>query len=241
MTNEEKKYLLIERYIFGELKEQELRAFQKEMELNPEFASEVKLHNEVHESIFEEELEDFRNKLNSISHKESRPKLNWRYMAACITILSLLYLGIHQLFFRASTSENIFETYFYPYEDILSERNLDSSNLDTQRILHNYNSANYKQVVELLNNIDLKDKPLLNLYLGISYIKTDSTDRAHMAFNQILSTENFLHSEAVWFDAMTYLKEGNREKAKERLKSLILQTKPSNFKNQATELLKRLE
>ncbi len=78
------------------------------------------------------------------------------------------------------------------------------------------------------------------LYLGISYLEINDTDKAITLFSKVTNSESLDASKGYWYLALTYLKLEDISNAKETLKIITKSTSNSNYKN-AQDLLDKLE
>lgn len=248
MRGEEIKYNKIEMYLAGEMKTEELQSFEAELLKNSALRKEVELHKGIEQASIEQDIIDFRGSVRSIIEDESSKKGNtqrysWNYIsiAATVSIILLVGFGVTQFFFNNTSTEQLFTAYYVPYEDLISGRGDDTINESITTCMMYYSQQEYNKAIEHFENIDISDKPLLQLYAGISYLNTDVLDKAHDIFNLISLEESLFKNEAKWYNALTYLKENNPGKAKVILAEIVRTANTSNYAQKAQTLLDELD
>jgi len=245
MKDDEKDIDLIEAYLRGTLDEQALAAFQKRRENDPEFDREVLDYSEIINQIRSNHEQDFMNKLrhwdNEIENRQEAKIIPFRRIF--LIAASVLLLAIAGLYlFRNSQSdhEQLFQEYFQPYENVISERS--GKNDNQQQGMELYDQKKYEEaIVQLkLAATEDSDNASLKCYLGIAYLATGHAQEAKSTFDEIVKKDHSLFKEvAEWNLAMTYLKLDDEGSLKKTLEGII-QQKDHQYYEQAKDLLKRL-
>jgi len=248
MGRKETTYLLIEKYLANRLKGDELSDFEKELDKNTELRNEVALHKEIAQAVTEKDVINFRNLVqyalkNKASNNRRRAAIQWRYVgiAAAISIILVIAIVIMSpILFKKKSTEQLYITYYEPYEDLISGRSNEADNANVVLALVYYNQKEYSKVIKQLNTINIRNKPLLQLYAGISYLNINDFKKAHSTFESIITGNNLFQVEALWYNALTYLKEGNTKKSKLILKKIIATPNKSSYAQKAKRLLEEL-
>jgi len=245
MKDEEKDIDLIEAYLRGTLDEQALAAFQKRREDDPEFAREVIDYSQIINQIRSTHEQDFLNKLRhwdgEIENRQEVKVIPFRrifLIAASVLLLAIAGLYV----FRNSQSdhEQLFQEYFQPYENVISER---SGKNDSQRKgMELYDQKKYEEAIVQLKLAALEDSdnPSLKCYLGIAYLAAGHAQEAKTTFDAVVKNDHSLFKEvAEWNLAMTYLKLDDEGSLKKTLDGIIRQS-DHQYNEQAKDLLKKL-
>jgi len=123
MTRNLKYSQLIERFIAGEMNEDELRWFGKELQTNAELSGELRLDKDLDNILLDEDVVEFRRKLISVfnesKQKEATTKVirmqprRWQ-LAAAAAIAILMIAGGSLLLTqqRSYTAEKLFSMYY---------------------------------------------------------------------------------------------------------------------------------
>lgn len=245
MNREEKTYLQIEKHLANELEGDELHTFEKELEKNTELRNEVALHNEIAQAVTEKDVINFRNLVKfALKNKTSKEgAIPWRYISIAATISITLLIGIvvmYPVIFQKKSVQQLYITYYEPYEDLITGRSNEVDDKNTSLALIYYNKQEYNKVIEQLNNVDISTKPLLQLYAGISYLNINDLKKAHSTFESIITGNSLFLIDALWYNALTYLKEGNPKKSKLVLEEITVISSNSNYSQKVKRLLDEL-
>ncbi|HIP48778.1 MAG TPA: hypothetical protein EYG92_07425 [Lutibacter sp.] len=220
------KYEQIEKYWQGKLEGSDLKAFEKQMQVDANFAEEVGLYKEIEKSIahrfkHQKKESELRTTLNKIqkeqdfSKKTSKviPLMGYKkwLVAASIAVLVGLF------FFQNDTATYSDYANHEPME--VSVRG-NSSTLDQVQKL--FNEKDY-----LLANTHLsrladfyKDNAEIQLYYGITFLETDQYEMAKMTFEKIADGNSLFKYKATWYLALNALKQNDIEASKHYLKQI---------------------
>jgi TolA-binding protein len=221
----------IERYIAGEMGDDERQWFEKELDGNISLRAEVDLRKKTDQVLRGRDVMSLRNKLTAIEKKrreaEIVPKKSVKpalvKYAAAITILALL--GSLYLFReRNSGSEDLMGRYYKVYEPPAGQRSGKvAENPDFTIALEFYNTNDFanaalffSKVVE--NNPRDMQSVLLN---GVSNFEEKRYPEAKKSFVTVIDDNNNLYIEAAkWYLALCYLKTDETGKAEILLKTI---------------------
>ncbi len=250
----------IESYLTKQMTGDELRRFEKDLEQNTEFASEVADYALLLKSFKSLEIEKFQNRLKGLEPKEkpqpmsvsggrnARP-LNWLWKAAAVILIA----GVGAYWLKPSnntalasaSSEELYSSYFYKTENYIVERNADTST-QIEKILIDgidaYEKSNYKDAVKYLNeylsqNPDRKD---VAFYLGISMLQEGLTLEAKQVFTNLTAQKNHnYYDHSCYYLALTCIKLDEKEDAKHWL-TQVVKGNSKDIKPKAEGLLKQL-
>lgn len=243
MNMDEKNIELIESFYKGNLRGEELRAFNQKRREDRSFDQEVEDYLLIFESIKNEGEREFLNNLknweNEISQKQETPVYNInRILAVAATVLVLIIPLTYWWISEQSSvnSNDLFVAYFQPYDDVVSER---SNEVDDFQVgMSAYNNNNYEQAIKHLKLVREQDsnKNAANLYLGIAYLANNQPDDAEQLFSLLKNSDDGLYKEvAEWNLVLTYLKKDKTDLLEKELNN-ILRRKSHLFKKDAERL-----
>lgn len=237
---------IIDKYLNGEMNDQELKRFEHLLSSDVEVQEELELHQAIGDAIMEDDIMSFRDTMQMIYAEDKKVKRQpagfsrKKLFYAAATIALLLAIGgiVKQLTQPDYDNHQIFDKFYQPYEVTVTYR---SGNTETDRMLLNalqkYEDGNYEQALVLFEQLleKRKDDMSINLYSGISYIEVAKYQKATQSFQTIITDNNNLFIEqAEWYLAMCYLKTEDNKKAKELLDELI--KKESYYKEMAEKI-----
>ena len=250
----------IDKYLSGELRGQELKAFEEMLKTNQQLREELKLERDLDQIILDEDTIGFRKEVigvrEEMKQQENRPKRfqkpfqlitgKWYLMAASVLILVGIFAYLYFLQNRQISNEKLFARYYSKYPSEIAERSGDDvSNEPFVMGMNEYGKNNFEGAIRYLNltiNADSSNN-IARLYIGISYMETNKYDIAILNFKRIISKPgNMFAGQAKWYLALTYLKTNNadyRKETKSLLRSIV-QNKGYRAK-EAQELLGKLK
>ena len=242
---------LIEKYIDGELGDEENIEFKNLLDSSNDLKRDYNLSLEVNNSIAEDDVIALRETLEYMYNDDVQikripnvfTKRRIYYAAASAALLLATGGLIQRLSNHDLSNELIFDKYYSPYEVTVTYR---SGNAEVDKILLNalekYDNQEYEQALSLFEKVLLKKQNdmAVNLYTGITYMENQNYKNASASFNHIISDNNNLFIEqAKWYLAMCYVKTENDQKAKEVLNELIAEN--SYYKEIAQKVIKDLD
>ncbi|MBW6492074.1 MAG: hypothetical protein K0B15_12865 [Lentimicrobium sp.] len=250
MTNKLKYSQLIERFIAGEMKEDELRWFGKELQSNAELSAELKLDKDIDNILFDEDVVEFRRKLISVfnesKQQEVSPKIirmqprRWQIAAAAAIAILVMAGGVLLMTQQRSyTAEKLFSMYYDSERTIELTR---SGNANIVEAILKFQQRDYQGASLLFAEILDKDSSNIAVwfYNGISYIETNRIDDALKAFRYIVDDKDNLYVEhAEWYLGLCYLKNEQIDFAVEQFQKIA--ANQQNYHNkEANKLLEKL-
>lgn len=249
MTRKLKYSQLIERFLAGEMNEDELRRFGNELRSNTELSTELKLDKDLDKVLLDEDAVEFRRKLLSIINESKQvdsPKIvrlhprKWQ-LAAAATIAVLMITGGALLFTqqRSYTPERLFSMYYDSDRSIELTR---SGNANIVEAVLKFQQKDFQGAS--LQFAEILDRDSTNMavwfYNGISYIETDRIGDAINAFQYIIDNKKNLYFEhAEWYLGLCYLKNEQIDFAVDQFRKIAVDQ--SNYhKEEALKILAQL-
>jgi tetratricopeptide (TPR) repeat protein len=238
-------YILIDRYLTGELNMEEQKGFEEKIRADADFAEKVLLYRSLTENMRsrftgEEEEKRLQETLSAISKAEIPVErsakvvsLRWYHWAAAASVALLAVF-----WFYTGTSTLPEYSQYASHETLaLTERGSDSLQHHAEEA---FNSKNYAQALTYFDKL-LKTEPAnteLQLFKGIALLELDRFQEAGSIFSTIKNSDTVYRDKATWYLALTALK----QKDYDRCKALLEQIPAgSEDHDRAREILKGLD
>jgi len=238
------KYEQIERYWEGLLEGEELKAFEKMMQENSDFAEEVNLYQSIENNLIhrvqdqEEELELRKTltnlgKTQKIETKTSKIIPLMKYKKWLVAASIAVIVG----FFMFQNKEATYANYATHEPMQVSVRG--GSNESLERVQNAFNSGDYQLANTHLSRLAeyYRDNAEIQLYYGITFIETDQYDMGEMILTRIANGDSLFKYKAQWYLALSSLKQNDKELCKKHLEKI---PKEADVFEEAQSLLKKL-
>jgi tetratricopeptide (TPR) repeat protein len=264
-TNIEK----IDRYLLGEMTQQERIDFESFMEENPDLKETMLIQKHIVSAIDAVEKEKFIQHLKEIDKskmvqvvmedsmhykkmekaiKLESKEINWKKYALSAIAIAAMFVVVF-LVFKNSNSTNYDRLYAenfttYPNDYVFS-RSDDLTQEDQEIIteaLQYYDNKEYSQTIQVLEKyLTAKDKDTeLLFYLAMSQMEIGKIEEAIENLEYLNAVPDYLYSVDVkWYLALGYLKKGEGEKAKSLLEEL--RDIPNNYSFKINALINILK
>ncbi|MCF8233297.1 MAG: hypothetical protein K9G67_03955 [Bacteroidales bacterium] len=234
-----RQYEQIDNYLKGKLEGEALEAFEKRLQKDRDFAGEVEIHRKVIDGIYAAQEEEVRELIMEADDEVENPELVqktfWGLYSYAAVITLLLGIGIYFIFFYQSKPQRLYEEYFQPYPNQITEGTrgsvsailtaLPEPQKDTIiRAMHAYENIDFYTTVALLETVDLniKSYPELLFYLSVGQLGAGKVKHAISNFRQLKKMpDQYFSKEIDWYLALAYLRSDQPEKAKPHLQSII--------------------
>ena len=259
---ETKNTELIDRFLNGELKGQELKDFEERLKTDDLLQKELHLEKELNTVISDEDTLNFREEVIQVRENMKKEDLSnrndintislnnrnrqWYLVAASIVIM--MGLTVYFAFFKEGslTNDQLFADYYGPYEVSTAIRSDAPAEHDQLiRGLIAYEASNYEDAVDNFKTT-LSNDPSNNtarFYLGISYIETNNLSLAEKEFMLINDQNSLLFGElAKWYLALTWIKMDSKDSMKQ-IKNLLQEivSLEGDRKEEAEKLLRQIK
>ncbi len=220
----------IQRYLDGEMSQEELLSFHQDLQNKPDLKEELDLHRLVDKSLRQKKEWEFRKKLeksyhhskdkpkNPASEKKSPCKKGYFFLAFAATLIAGVFLIMP---FSKPNKDSLFEEYFKPVDLNFGSRGggLSAQDNDLASGIEAYYKLNYKLSEHLLLTYLSKEtanRTVANFFLGLSYVELQNFSHAEQCFkNVILEEMNYYQEHSRWFLALVLLKSDQLEEAKQ--------------------------
>lgn len=241
----------VDLYLKGKLKDEDLKAFEKALQEDEDFAKKVALLREVRAAISEKEIIDFRTKLNQISAEiksEGKSRINVFPLRRILTIAAILvgviissYL-IYDFYLKQPLSVEQLYADNFSVPELTATLPRGNENQKWQSIKKLYDSGNYKQFLDSINTYTPNqlgvDTSVYYEGLGYAYLMMNQPDAAIEALD--LSFNALKSGEIAWHSALAYLKLNEIDQALLQLE-LVMQYGSTNRKKDARSLMNKLK
>lgn len=227
----------IERFLDGDMSEEEEHAFSSRLAYDTALSEELQIHQAAIASLVEKaktkkELRSIFDEVKAAKEKEGKKGvIHWKLA----TVLSLLAAAIVLLpffinFFQVEQEPDYQRLYMTYYQVLYAESSIRDGeethpafeNLE-QKAVELYKSAKYKKAAEAFENIkkrgELKDKYWL--YLGNCYLNLEDWEAAKVALEKGgLSKNSFVRQAAQWYLSLLDVRLGRGKAALVRLNTI---------------------
>lgn len=211
----------IERYLTGELNDQERRDFERRLSADSEFAAEYSTQVAARELVRAAGRLDRKDLLKQYEKRRSsrttgRRLLLWSVAAVLLLILTLTWLI--PTFSDAHT--RLFEAYYEPYRDPVSIRGTEDTDPVREEANRLYRAGDFEaaaaqyQMISAPTFVD-------SFYYSISAMHGTAKSDAIIILSAIESGESGFAQIARWYLALAYVKTGEVETSKAVLRTII--------------------
>lgn len=231
---------LIERYLDGELTQEDEQRFEEKQAASEDFRAGVSFHRQLLGHVQAQQQLAIKTELRGMMNesKGSRVFFSWKILSVAASILLISVIGVLQ-FQGPSHSQQLFNQYFdpYPVMSIVRGNNTNSSNH-----LQLYAEGKYQQFIEKLtvSRTDQGERRTsqVQLALGNAYLAMAQPKHAVQALLQIEEGEDH-YLDAQWYLALANLQQQQLETANEYL--LKLSTEQSFYRSSAEKLIAAIQ
>ena len=223
MNKHEEEILLIEAYLENRLDTYESLKVEKRIQEDKDFAKKVKDYQKILDSIEAIGEEDFKAQLEDWEEDNPyvQPKTQWWPMAAVLIALAVV-IGYWLVPGPTTTSQqDLFAENFEPYDDIISARNLNDSEVLNVAFRY-YNQGQFDSAaVNFSRYQDLNLNPSIAFYQGISLLAEDNTKESLVIFEGLTNDQGFLLREAAqWYWGLALLRDGQMDQCKQVMENI---------------------
>ena len=243
------EYNRIDDYLLGRLEGDGLTAFEQQLQTDMEFAKRVNqqknaldLLRKVGDFEMKKEVQEVQDLFEKGKQSKSllivlRP---WLVAAASIALLVFAYVA-----FQVPTAEQLFNSNYLAYDTGYGNRaGTDPVEMKLAEASKYYKEQKYAEALPIFESAqsEIKEAKLL-LMTGITYLELNQFDKAQASFSQLVTQKDpAFQYHGLWYSAMSYLKAGDIEKAKNQLQQLVnAEDENDVFKQlEAMKILKKL-
>jgi tetratricopeptide (TPR) repeat protein len=214
----------IEKYLSGEMGEDEKKWFEKELEGNINLRSEVNLRKKTDQILKDQNIVSLRNKLSAIEKKRREVNIEVKntrkpvYIRYAAVIAALAVIGSVMLFTgNKSGSDEVVSRLYKSYEPPASQRSGQiAENADFTLALEFYNTNDFANAALFFSKVvESNPKDMQSVLLnGVSNFEDQKFPEAKLSFTTVIDDNNNLFIEtARWYLALCYVKTDDTDKA----------------------------
>lgn len=246
---QQERYIRFDQYLNNELSKEELKSFEEELKSDADFKENFDIYVALESSLAskfenEEETLALRKTLSDLgSHyikqggnnkKEPKVISLFRYRNLMVAASIAVLIGFFLFNNGRSPVYGDFAQH-NPLELVVRGDN----NEAVSKAEAAFNAKNYEEALKQLTILagDYPNDAEISLYLGISHLELNHYAEAETIFNAVSEGNSALATKAVWYKALTFLKQKKLNECKE-----VLKTIPESAEEypQAKRLLKKL-
>ncbi|NNE76307.1 MAG: hypothetical protein HKN31_04460 [Pricia sp.] len=236
---------LLEKYIQGELTENERVEFDSLVEKDADFLKEVAFHTNLKkvieaedDAVFREMVSDFESEARTETTKRKRFPTKWLVAASIALIAGLTYF----LPLNTTTSpQELYAQNFEPYRNVVHPITRGEADQDEKtKAFMAYQNGKYEEALPMFTELynDTEESYFL-FYKANALIQLNRAREAIPILQAHLQRKGELSDKTTWYLAMAYLQLGDKENAKIMLDDVI---ENGNYKvESAQQILKDLE
>ncbi len=238
----------IEKYLEGKLDPKERTLFEERLKTDPGFAAKVEDYKLAVKSVESYGEQKLKARLKEIHKEEIKPAR--KFGRPELLKLAAIFVGliivsaplIYNYLLKGPDYQALYEENFNPFPDILSQRGADNNSQILSEALSYYKNADYQNAAALFNALQkqqIRNRELIRLYAGISYLGNKEFEIAEMIFDEMITEhDNPFAGQARWYLSLSLLGSDKVEDAKLILEQIVHEKSYNHFK--AQKLLDKL-
>lgn len=229
----------IDRYLSGEMTDEERRSFERDIDRNKNLRGELKLQEGIRSALSKKNKVKLKKELieigNEIDNESSPKKLSisiYWYAAACVAIVGLLVFSL--LIKPGRSNQEIFITYFEPYP-INEDRLRGEGRQESEQFWKFYLNDDYQRSLVILESQRIKnpsDEKLI-VYVASCYIKLKHPDKAINVLKNI-ENQSLFYYDMIWLRSFAFLLKDDLDNFRNGIKELA--NSNSLYTNTASEI-----
>lgn len=237
----------IARYAEGEMTTDERAAFETALASDESLRRQLALYQEVHVSLqqhfiagdqripLQDTMQSLRGEFFGAASQPAKVISFKRYLRSAVAVAAIL---IAVIIIWQPWQPGLFKEFSETSMAASAERGNATDDL-LQQAADAFNKKDYTRAASVLQQIKLQDtaNSFVNFYYGVALLQTDRLQEAKGIFNQLYAGQSAFKFEAAFYQALGYLKEGNKELCRAWLQKI-----PSDAPNydKAQKLLNKL-
>jgi len=241
---------LIEKYLLGELQEQEKHEFEKRLHSDEALLHEYELRKKVNDAILEQDVMQLRismyslmNGTTSVLGFRTGRFFYWQLAAAVFItffVIKSFFLNID----KPINQNTLFAEYYQTCPSYKLSRNGNEQNAINLLFIQaftdyeNKHFAAAEKSFEMISQSDSSEK-MAKFYLALTQIELNKLTEAKENLTSLMQNENHLfYEQSTWYLALVYLKENKLNESKQLLNIII--SEDFYCSEQARKLLREL-
>ena len=235
----------IERYLSGNMSEQDQADFEKKMESDAQLREAVYFQRDLISGInfhFNSELKTRLKKASASVEPPKKSSGRWFYgvLGLAASFLLLMLIGYWYLSSHTSPSD-LYAAYYQPYPNIINplERSGAMPEGSLEKAMIAYEQGNFEEAVALFRQEETLESNF-QFYLALSLLEQQETTEAISLLDQVIDSDNeTLLLPAHWYQGLAYLKNQQPNEA-ERVFNTLKGQDSGTYGRRANEILDQL-
>jgi tetratricopeptide (TPR) repeat protein len=213
----------IDRYITGEMTEDERIIFEDRIQADEVLKSNVEEQRDLIRAVEESALLEWFNNIHHRFFGDGKQigrkgffSFSARMYFLAASIILFLAIGSYFLFFHKNFNERLYATYFKPDPGLPTVMGT-SENFAFYDAMVDYKRGKYEKAIQKWEKqqIQKSENDTLNYFLGVAYLANDNPEKAVLYLEVAVKTKNFIFiDDANYYLGMAFLKKGNIEKSR---------------------------
>lgn len=215
----------IERYINNTMDAQELKDFNKLLEVDGAFKLQVEDIKNILLGIetqsLKEQLDDFHNEIPKVTLNNSPKKTSFLFYSKIAAAAAIIIAVGSIWFFSSSPNQRLYAHYFKPDPGLPTTMGIGDDDFGFYDAMVNYKHGKYKLAIDKWKILSKKkpDNDTLNYFLGVAHLANKNEEDAIPFLERAVEDSDFaLLKDAHYYLGLAYLKFDNRTLAKKHLK-----------------------
>ena len=240
-------YLLIDEYLLGQLKEEELQQFEEALSSDKDLQAELENRRAAHEVLEAHVRSELSNRISKIHKGMRRSKvrrMNWSTWKVAAGLI--LLLGVSLIIYSSIYLDNeaLYNGYYEGYEDNITV--LGEADEIISKAIEYYNKEEYERAIEEFEkipaNTDPEDAFMTDamFYYAMCHYELNDLKKTEEIFLYIIENNAKYEQTARWYLALLYLKTGEENQSKSLLEEIIEGDEGTYKKSSAEDLLRSL-
>jgi hypothetical protein len=246
MKNKDEDIQSIELYFENKLTQEEAMVIEQRLENDTDFKKLFKNYKQAIESVNLFGRQQLKDKLQQIKFNRFSKPVRFILFRIAAIFLGILFISlpVYYIAFHKSNSERIYDNYFIPYNDIVTEKGIASN---TQQLLSSvmfdYNNKKYKEaniVFSKISQTNIANDTIL-FYYGISLLADKKPVQSISIFKKLKEDKTSIFNDygmSDWYLALAYIKVKDNPNAIKILNDLV--NKNNDYSGKAKEILEKL-
>lgn len=232
----EEQYQQIERYVSGQLSEQEKEALEQQLQNDPELQKALNEHKQAAQAVRAAAFEEQKSRIRQLD--QQRGGQNWKRMLQIAAAAAVLLIPLSYFLWRSPATSQLAMEYLEPYPDRITVMGSEQS---LNEAMQAYNTKDYETALSLLKRIETADRtPLLELYQAICLLELEKCEPAQELLNPLANSEESVQEAANWYRILALVQCEQEAEASEALQALLGNENQRYNRSKAAELLDQL-
>jgi tetratricopeptide (TPR) repeat protein len=228
----------IQNYINNQLSDEDRKLVEDLLNSDPDFKYEFDTHKDVSEAFKISEAKALKEELKALDRTDSsnktNPKSARKYMYLAVACIFLL--GFFFTVYNTTSAEQLFNSNFEIYPNTYQPVTRGTAANSNNSAFVAYENGDFKTAEEEFKALlQTTNDANIRFYYGLSLMNQAKFDGALAQFETIKNKEHDYTEEALWFQALIFLKKEDFSKTKDNLEQL--NTLNSAFKSEERKLL----